>query len=97
MAGGDAPTTSCSRSRAAATSPTSSGCATSDAALANFFASGVLALGPMLGPVLWQLPENLRFDADVLDDFLGRLPRTTAAGRRARARATTTRSPTTGR
>ena len=48
-----------------------------DVPLANFFASGVLALGPALGPVLWQLPENLRFDADVLDDFLGRLPRTT--------------------
>ncbi len=26
--------------------------------LANFFASGVLALGPSLGPVLWQLPER---------------------------------------
>jgi uncharacterized protein YecE (DUF72 family) len=48
-----------------------------DVALANFFASGVLALGPTLGPVLWQLPERLRFDAEVLDDFLGRLPRTT--------------------
>ena len=48
-----------------------------DAPLANFFASGVLALGRKLGPVLWQLPENLPFDADVLDDFLGRLPRTT--------------------
>ena len=50
-----------------------------DTALANFFASGVLALGPKLGPVLWQLPENLRFDADVLDAFLARLPRTTGA------------------
>jgi uncharacterized protein YecE (DUF72 family) len=49
-----------------------------DTALANFFASGVLALGPMLGPLLWQLPETLRFDPGVLDDFLGRLPRTTA-------------------
>ena len=48
-----------------------------DAPLANFFASGVLALGAKLGPVLWQLPESLKFDADVLDDFLGRLPRTT--------------------
>jgi uncharacterized protein YecE (DUF72 family) len=47
--------------------------------LANFFASGVLALGPKLGPVLWQLPPTLGFDADRLDDFLGRLPRTTAA------------------
>jgi uncharacterized protein YecE (DUF72 family) len=46
-----------------------------DTALANFFASGLLALGPMLGPVLWQLPETLRFDLHVLDDFLGRLPR----------------------
>jgi uncharacterized protein YecE (DUF72 family) len=48
-----------------------------DTALANFFASGVLALGPMLGPVLWQLPETLRFDAVVLDAFLARLPRST--------------------
>ena len=46
-------------------------------ALANFFASGVLGLGPKLGPVLWQLPENLTFDADVLDAFLAGLPRTT--------------------
>ena len=46
--------------------------------LANFFASGVLALGTKLGPVLWQLPERLTFDADVLDAFLARLPRTTA-------------------
>jgi uncharacterized protein YecE (DUF72 family) len=45
--------------------------------LANFFASGVLALGPKLGPVLWQLPENLRFDAGVLDAFFALLPRTT--------------------
>jgi uncharacterized protein YecE (DUF72 family) len=50
-----------------------------DTALANFFASGVLALGQKLGPLLWQLPETLRFDADVLDEFLGRLPRTTDA------------------
>jgi uncharacterized protein YecE (DUF72 family) len=48
-----------------------------DAPLANFFASGVLALGAKLGPVLWQLPESLAFDADLLDDFLGRLPRST--------------------
>ncbi len=45
--------------------------------LANFFASGVLELGPTLGPILWQLPERLTFDADVLDGFLGLLPRTT--------------------
>ena len=29
--------------------------------VANFFASGVLALGPKLGPILWQLPPNLGF------------------------------------
>ena len=50
-----------------------------ETALANFFASGVLGLGPKLGPVLWQLPETLRFDADVLDTFLAGLPRTTGA------------------
>src|SRR3954449_5810877 len=47
--------------------------------LANFFASGVLALGPALGPILWQLPESLRFDAVVLDAFFAGLPRTAAA------------------
>lgn len=45
-------------------------------ALANFFASGVLALGDALGPVLWQLPARHEFDADELDAFLGMLPRT---------------------
>jgi uncharacterized protein YecE (DUF72 family) len=49
-----------------------------DQALANFFASGVLALGAQLGPVLWQLPERLRFDPDVLEPFLQSLPRTTS-------------------
>jgi uncharacterized protein YecE (DUF72 family) len=49
-----------------------------DVPLANFFASGVLALGPALGPVLWQLPANLAFDAEVVDAFLARLPRTTS-------------------
>jgi uncharacterized protein YecE (DUF72 family) len=45
--------------------------------LANFFASGVLALGAKLGPLLWQLPPNLPFDGDRLDSFLRLLPRTT--------------------
>ncbi|GAT73545.1 DUF72 domain-containing protein [Microbacterium hydrocarbonoxydans] len=48
-------------------------------ALANFFASGLLALGPKLGPILWQLPERQRFDAEVLDGFLRALPSTTGA------------------
>ncbi len=53
-----------------------------DVALANFFASGVLALGPKLGPVLWQLPPRMSFDAQRMADFFDRLPRTTgeAAG-----------------
>ncbi|MDT0166257.1 DUF72 domain-containing protein [Actinotalea sp. AC32] len=48
-----------------------------DTALANFFAQGVLALGPKLGPFLWQLPPTLRFDADRLATFFRALPRTT--------------------
>jgi len=46
--------------------------------LANFFASGVLALRAKLGPILWQLPPNLGFDADRLAAFFARLPRSTA-------------------
>ena len=46
--------------------------------LANFFASGPLALGAKLGPFVWQLPPNLSFDADVLNSFLDMLPKTQA-------------------
>ncbi|MEV7633406.1 DUF72 domain-containing protein [Microbacterium sp. NPDC089318] len=49
--------------------------------LANFFSSGVLALGPTLGPILWQLPERQEFDPEVLDAFLTHLPRSTAEAR----------------
>jgi uncharacterized protein YecE (DUF72 family) len=49
-----------------------------ETALANFYASGVLALGPKLGPFLWQLPENLPYDAERLEQFFDQLPRTTA-------------------
>ncbi|MFL6697028.1 MAG: DUF72 domain-containing protein [Vitreoscilla sp.] len=45
--------------------------------LANFLASGVLALGRKLGPILWQLPPNLGFHADRLEAFLALLPRDT--------------------
>ncbi len=45
--------------------------------LANFFASGVLALGDQLGPVLWQLPPTMGFDPERLAAFFGLLPRTT--------------------
>lgn len=45
--------------------------------LANFFASGMLALGAKLGPLLWQLPPNVPFDADRLAAFFALLPRST--------------------
>lgn len=48
-----------------------------DTPLANFFASGILALGPKLGPVLWQLPPTFHFDAGKLESFFRRLPRDT--------------------
>lgn len=50
-----------------------------DVALANFFASGPLALSDKLGPVLWQLPASARFDAGVLREFCELLPATSAA------------------
>ncbi|HWD58158.1 MAG TPA: DUF72 domain-containing protein [Stellaceae bacterium] len=45
-----------------------------DSALANFFASGVLALHEKLGPILWQLPPRFAFDEERLDGFLSLLP-----------------------
>jgi uncharacterized protein YecE (DUF72 family) len=50
-----------------------------DVPVANFLASGVLLLGPHLGPVLWQLPPNLRFDAGLMAAFLAVLPQDTAS------------------
>ncbi|GAB3068315.1 DUF72 domain-containing protein [Intrasporangium mesophilum] len=47
--------------------------------LANFFASGLLALGEQLGPILWQLPERLRYDPDRIGAFFDLLPRSTTA------------------
>ncbi|TDV08321.1 DUF72 domain-containing protein [Paraburkholderia caballeronis] len=43
-------------------------------AVANFFASGVLALGPKLGPFLWQFPPTFRFDPERLERFAALLP-----------------------
>ena len=43
--------------------------------LANFFASGVLALREKLGPILWQLPPNLAWDEQRLSEFFKLLPR----------------------
>ena len=47
-----------------------------EVALANFFASGLLALGPKLGPILWQFPPNFSFRPEVLESFFKLLPRT---------------------
>lgn len=43
--------------------------------LANFFASGVLALGRRLGPFCWQLPPNLKYDPARMEAFLALLPK----------------------
>jgi len=45
--------------------------------LANFWASGVLALADKLGPVLWQFPPNFKFDPDLMSKFFDLLPRST--------------------
>lgn len=50
-----------------------------EAPLANFFGNGLLALGEKLGPILWQLPPNFRFNPDKLSEFFMRLPRDTKA------------------
>jgi uncharacterized protein YecE (DUF72 family) len=50
--------------------------------LANFFASGVLALREKLGPILWQLPPNLGWDEQRLAEFFALLPRTLLAAAR---------------
>jgi uncharacterized protein YecE (DUF72 family) len=49
-----------------------------EAALANFYASGILALGELTGPFLWQLPAGYRWDEERLEGFLRLLPRSSA-------------------
>lgn len=48
-----------------------------EAPLANFMASGVLRLGPKLGPILWQFPPRMKFDEGRFRSFLDLLPRDT--------------------
>ncbi|GGD93007.1 DUF72 domain-containing protein [Caballeronia grimmiae] len=48
-------------------------------ASANFFASGVLALGDKLGPFLWQFPPNFSFKPESFERFLQLLPKDTHA------------------
>ena len=50
-----------------------------ETALANFLASGILALGPKLGPILWQFPPQMRFDSARFEAFFRLLPRSTHA------------------
>lgn len=45
--------------------------------LANFFASGMLALGAKLGPILWQFPPNFAYDRERIEPFLAALPHDT--------------------
>jgi uncharacterized protein YecE (DUF72 family) len=52
------------------------------APLGNFFAMGILRLGAQLGPILWQLPPQLRFDRARAAAFLSLLPRDIAAAER---------------
>ena len=51
-----------------------------EASLGNFYASGVLALGRLTGPFLWQLPATYRFDPERLDAFFRLLPRSSREG-----------------
>ena len=44
--------------------------------IANFMALGIFVLGNKLGPVLWQLPPGMRFDAVRCEAFLRLLPHT---------------------
>lgn len=48
-----------------------------DSPVSNFLASGLLKLGPKLGPIFWQLPPNLKFDAERIEAFLRLLPHST--------------------
>ena len=59
--------------------------------LANFFASGPLAMGDRLGPFIWQLPPNLAFEPESLSEFLTLLPRDTGAYLDLAGRADTSR------
>ena len=50
--------------------------------LANFLASGVLALREKLGPFLWQFPPNFQFEPETMEHFFALLPRSTTGAAR---------------
>lgn len=54
--------------------------------LANFLASGVLALEEKLGPILWQLPPSFSFKPERLAAFFDLLPRDTKSAARIAAK-----------
>ena len=43
-------------------------------AIGNFFAQGFAALGPKLGPILWQFAPRRKFDRDDIAAFIDLLP-----------------------
>ncbi len=47
-----------------------------EAPLANFFAQGLLRLKEKLGPILWQLPPNFKWEPRRFASFFSNLPRT---------------------
>ncbi len=42
--------------------------------IARFVGQGIVELGDMLGPILWQMPATRKFDADDMGAFLKLLP-----------------------
>lgn len=42
--------------------------------IGNFFAQGFAALGPKLGPILWQFASRRKFDSDDIAGFIDLLP-----------------------
>lgn len=48
-------------------------------ALANFFASGLLEMGPKMGPMLWQFAPQMKFERSRFSEFFAQLPRTHGA------------------
>ena len=53
---------------------TKSKLADSGEGIGNFFAQGFAALGPKLGPILWQFAGRRKFDADDIAAFIDLLP-----------------------
>ena len=44
--------------------------------IGNFFAQGFAALGPKLGPIMWQFAPRRKFDRDDIAAFIDLLPET---------------------